>query len=202
MHKLTTRVKAVLHYLNFESSIRRVAKIYGVRKSSVARWIKWDTEDLLRRRETPRARTRWVRDKVIGHIDRALQTDHFQSAGDLQSMLKDKCSMSVSLSTIARCRQESGYRYKVATRSQQHQRADRNHPLFSDPTIFDDCIAVDESSRHSSSWMGEVSRVGAQATSRLQETQKFVARVEPGRYRRIRNPRRVIQRHFVLGVFA
>jgi transposase len=39
MHSLSTRMKAILHYENVLKSIRRVACIYGVSKSTVARWV-------------------------------------------------------------------------------------------------------------------------------------------------------------------
>lgn len=39
MHKLDTRVKAVVHYVHFQKSIRKVAALYKVPKSTLQRWI-------------------------------------------------------------------------------------------------------------------------------------------------------------------
>ena len=38
MYGTTIQHRAAIHYLHFQRSLRRVAKLYGVGKSSVARW--------------------------------------------------------------------------------------------------------------------------------------------------------------------
>lgn len=52
----------------------------------------------------------------------------------------------MSASTVCRCRRALGFKYKLATRTQDHQRADIHHPFFGATDDVDDAIAVDESS--------------------------------------------------------
>ena len=146
MRDLTTRLKAVIYYRHFDPSIRRTANAYGVSKSSVARWVKADSIDrLLVRDRSKRIRKRPVGNKVTNLIRNSLNADHFLGARDLQALLADN-DVHASLSTIARYRKALGFRYKLATRSQHHQRAHLDHPLFQNRHVYERCIAVDEAS--------------------------------------------------------
>ena len=60
--------------------------------------------------------------------------------------MHSKFGLKLSQTTLQRIRKSLGFKYKISTRSQAGQRANVSHPLFQDLTVFDDAIAVDESS--------------------------------------------------------
>ena len=46
MYSLSTCAKAVIHYEHFSQSVRQVAKLYDIGKSTVARWVRAGLADL------------------------------------------------------------------------------------------------------------------------------------------------------------
>ena len=62
-------------------------------------------------------------------------------------MLRNQYQCAASCSTIARCRKALGYRFKKASRSQEHQKADKLHPfMLKSDMSYANVFAVDESS--------------------------------------------------------
>ena len=76
----------------------------------------------------------------------AIKCDPFCTSYDLAALVQKEHGLSVSLSTIARSRRALGFRYKLARRSQEHQRPPCNHPFLNNANVYTNAIAVDESS--------------------------------------------------------
>ena len=147
MHNISTRLKAIIHYENFQTSCRKVAALYGVSKSTVSRWVKVGMNDCcVRQRPTQRKRQCRILNSVQNAVDSELTSNPFCSVTDIQHALSCKHALYPSLSTIARCRHKLGYRFKMATRCQAHQPTDQSHPFFKERDAYDNVIAVDESS--------------------------------------------------------
>lgn len=150
MHSLSLRHKAVIHYRVFESSLRKVAKVYDVSKSSVARWVKNDVIDDSRRlvaRHPKQKRHKRVASRIACSLRSELHRDPFLSASQLQQAILQTTQVKASLSTLARVRSELGFRFKCVKRSREHQPVDCSHPFLHAPDVYNDnAIAVDESS--------------------------------------------------------
>ena len=151
MHSLTTRVKVVLHYTNFTQSLRKVAALYGVSKSSVSRWVQSNKmtpivqvyKNLQRKRFSRKGSKAILLKETVAET---LDLNPSASAIDLVTAAKEVVGIRASLSTVARVRKACGFRFKQASRSQNHQRASMDHPFMTTKNVYDDAIAVDESS--------------------------------------------------------
>lgn len=149
MHSLATKLKAIVHYTHFEASIRAVARKYGVSKSTIARWVHEDTQELTcqrgqhRRAPKPRA---CIRGAIQETIRTCLEQNPFVTAHELVDVVSSCNNVLVSLSTIARARKALGFRYKLASRSQTHQSTPPGHAFMSEQEVYKDAIALDESS--------------------------------------------------------
>lgn len=147
MHGLCLRLKAVIHYNNFEKNIRKVAQIYNISTSTVARWVNEDNEG---RNPGTMVRAKIQRSKrtdrdVDALIDWSLKSVPYMTGHDLVDMLSDKLGRRISTSTVQRARNGLGFTLKVATRSHHHQPVPNDHPFLSDQEAYDgDVVAVDE----------------------------------------------------------
>ncbi len=156
------RYQAIVHYKRFGGTMRRVAKEYGVSKSSVCRWVNLDSGCLDAKRAR-RARRSLVRD-IGDAVDVAMAANHHMTAIDLIRHIRDTVGTVVSESTISRCRRSRGLRYKRVQRSQSSTDVDPSHP-FMTSDVYDGAITLDESSfvsidRPSRGWAKGSERVG------------------------------------------
>lgn len=153
MHDLSKRVKAILHYEHVCRSVRRVGQLYGIGKSTVARWVRSGIEGMKVQRVSPTRRRRARKIPAIQNIiSERLDRDPFTRTREFVHIVRNLAGKTVSQSTIARERTSSGYRFKVAKRSHQAQSPDPNHPFLACPNVYDGAIAVDESSFVSVDW--------------------------------------------------
>ena len=145
MHSLPVRLKAVIYCQDFSMSIRKAATLCGVSKSSVQRWVK--THPCQKQTSRfPKARRRRYSQCVVDYVKSTLEQNPFCTGIDLVQSVHSKFGLKLSQTTLQRIRKSLGFKYKISTRSQAGQRANVSHPLFQDLTVFDDAIAVDESS--------------------------------------------------------
>ena len=145
MHSLPTRLKAVIYCKDFGMSLRKAAKLCNVGKSSVHRWCCQNIENTWSRSRA-KVKRRSTSRRLDVLVQKCLDRDPFATTAQLVSQARDQLDLKVSLSTIARSRRRLGYRYKLSSRSQSHQRADPTHPFFTDSNVYDGVIAIDESS--------------------------------------------------------
>lgn len=147
MYALSKRVKAVLHYEHVCASVRKVAHLYGVGKSTVARWVRLGIDDLkLASTATRRRRRARKVPELEAFVTETLSADPFADASAIKSSLSTEFGISLSNSTVVRARKRAGFRFKVARRSQQKQPVDPTHPFLATRDQYTDAIAVDESS--------------------------------------------------------
>ena len=126
-------------------SIRKAASLCGVSKSSVQRWLKAPSQPV-HPRKVLRTRRRRYSPRVVELVKCTLEQHPFSTGIDLVHAVHKQYGLKLSLSTLQRIRKKLGFRYKLAARSQVGQRANISHPFFEDLNVFQDAIAVDESS--------------------------------------------------------
>ena len=124
MHPLETRYRAVVHYLHFDKSLRRVSKFYNVSKSSLQRWVKQKFDR--------KQRTKFqLKREIIACIENTFRHNPFATLGEVAHEISKECNLKRSSRTVGRYMKMVGYSRKVATR-----RVDYKH----DPNkIFDFC---------------------------------------------------------------
>lgn len=137
------RYQAIVHYKHFGKSLRQVARIYNVSKSSVGRWVNGDGDcvKLMRRRRRRKPSGRDIEATVRATLD----ANPFATATDIIRRIADTMNTVVSESTISRCRRSCGYRYKRAQRCQATEAVDDSHPFMA-CNPYDGAITLDESS--------------------------------------------------------
>ena len=113
MRSLDIRYKAIVHYLYFCRSIRKVAKLYGVSKTSLHRWIRQSGGFIARNARKNRSR-KSIRSEVAAVIEKTLQHNPFTTVDKLAVVLKDECGVHVSRSTASRWTKAAGYTWKKA----------------------------------------------------------------------------------------
>ena len=107
MHSKETKHKALIHYLHFTRSLRRVSSVYGVGKSTLGRWIKAEGRS---RGETLGRKTpmhRLLAEKV-GSI---LERNPFFKGHDVVAELRRQ-GIKASEATVCRSRSAAGYSRK------------------------------------------------------------------------------------------
>lgn len=143
MHGSTLRHRAAIHYLHFDRSLRRVAKIYGVGKSSVARWA--------RALEVPDTNGRKVRQSAVARlkpkIAEHLQQNPFLTVGALLKKVREQ-GEKVGMTTVHRAiraanfsrkRTRPRFAPKIAT-------AEEGRTFLTSLNNASELIAVDETS--------------------------------------------------------
>ena len=108
MHGLDIRYKALTHYQHFNGSLRRVARLYGVSKSSLQRWA---TVGALGHRYTMRCgkgapRREASKPQLVGivreSIDRLVSSNPYVTAADVAHVLKADCGCVKSRRSVSR----------------------------------------------------------------------------------------------------
>lgn len=84
--------------------------------------------------------------EIAESVRSAMVNNPYMTARDLIRRVFDIHGISVSESTISRCRKSLHFRYKRAQRSREAQRVDPAHPFLNEVDPYDGAIAVDESS--------------------------------------------------------
>ena len=112
MHPLEVRYKAVVHYTHFLHSIRRVAAIYKVSKSSLQKWIKASPSVRKHRSKKQQAA------KVTQTISQAIATNPFKviTCEQLAHILSSECNIKVSRVTAGRYIRRLNFSKKKAFR--------------------------------------------------------------------------------------
>jgi DDE superfamily endonuclease len=79
-------------------------------------------------------------------IAQEIDNNPFASSEELVRRIAEFFGIRVSVSTVVRARKHAGFRFKLARRSQQHQKAHPDHPFMRYLGVYDGAIAVDEAS--------------------------------------------------------
>lgn len=136
---------AVVHYLHFTRSLRKVSAIYGTSPASLSRWVRKHTENA-----APAPRRRKTRDTATAvhrAVRDAVALDAFITLNDIVASL-NKQKISASKSTVHRHLKSGGFSRKRAVR-----RFSLKEPTASDAAQFlsavrtgGEVIAIDEAS--------------------------------------------------------
>ena len=109
MHGIDKRYKAVVHYLHFCRSLRKVANLYNVSKSSLHRWVAKKNPFSVRKVRARKALLADARET----IQSTLNERPFATAKDVAFAL-NQCGLKVSMSTASRWVHSAGFTWKKA----------------------------------------------------------------------------------------
>lgn len=134
------RSKAEVYHLVCGYSVRMVARVLGVSKSTAGRWIL--SKGVIHPRKPRRTSERVITSDMVATISASRP---FASCDDVRADIRDTHGIVLSASTIRRRRRESGLTFKRAARSSNVETPAADHPFMtSDDPYGDDVIAVDE----------------------------------------------------------
>jgi transposase len=147
MHPLKTRHISVFEYINCNPSLRKVSLKHGLTRSTLSRWVELERQgDVRKYRKAYERRKPSKSSLCTPYVKHLLNDDAFAHVDDIRRAIESSTGALVSRSTIARCRKNTGFTFKLASRSQDHQRANLDHAFFSVREVYDEnTISVDES---------------------------------------------------------
>lgn len=114
-----TRYKAVVHYKHFDRSLRRVAKLYKVSRSSLHRWINQDP--VVRPRKRHR---RSAFDDVQACVEMCVTANPFITMSALSSIVAERCNVKRCGSSFSRYVKQCRF-----TRKNAYRVVDANHTV-------------------------------------------------------------------------
>jgi transposase len=133
--------RAIIHYKEFLPSLRRVAKKYGISKSTLARWAK---QGIHHHKKVKRSR-KSLHDCIKSTLLSEISNQPFNNASKLVQAIAEKTGTKVSRSTVYRSLSKVGLSYKQAMRCRTHESLNVNHPFLQNPSYEGDAISIDES---------------------------------------------------------
>lgn len=140
MYQKTLRPKAEVFYNHVASSVREVAKLMNVSKSTAHRWIKnGDTQPT----KTRQTRTSMVR-QIVPVVQTMVQADPFLTSKGIQDELEKVHGVALSATSILRAMRLCNLSYKRAARSKDHSKPDLSHPFFHNNRVYENAICLDE----------------------------------------------------------
>lgn len=142
MHPKDLKFKAVIHYVEFLPSLRKVANRYGIGKSTLSRWVRQSGKH-----PRPRKRRRTIYHIIATTLVREIDAQPLMTASDMTHVVHEHHGFNVSTTTIYRCLRRLQYSCKKAQRSRVHQRLDPTHPFFARSSPYAaNAISIDEAS--------------------------------------------------------
>ena len=116
MHPLHIRYKSTIHYNFFDGSLRKVASIYNVSKSSLHRWVKsTDTEHL--HISKPIRKRKEHCEKIKACIKKTIESNPFVTLRSVVQTVLKSCNVKLSVSTASRLTKTLGFSKKKAFRT-------------------------------------------------------------------------------------
>ena len=140
MIALEQKYKAVVHYKYFLRSLRKVAKIHNVSKSSLSRWLK--DEGVKRHKRKSKDLK-----NIDSFIDKEVSKNPFITLQDLSSKLYNAFNLKRSRSSISRDLKRNKFSYKKATItcSVPERVNSYNYQKLLEVLENEDTISIDES---------------------------------------------------------
>lgn len=114
-HDVMTKAKAVVDYLYFTKSLRRVSKRYGVSKSAVHRWIKEDG------RAKPIRTKKQISECVRSCMTRLFIQNPFITMREVSKELFKECGLKISARTANRYTKQTEFTLKKAVSIVDHK---------------------------------------------------------------------------------
>jgi transposase len=144
MIPLHTRYKAIVHYREFLQSIRKVAKIYNVSKSSVARWLKNENVHIRQQRKTKE-----LMPSIQLFIEKHILDNPFTTLENLKYSFQKEFKTKRSTSSLFRDLKKQNISRKASTKKGIVKDCVMNSYDFENlhSTLSNiDCLSIDESS--------------------------------------------------------
>ena len=120
MHTADVKYRAIVHYTHFCRSLRSVAKLYKVGKSTLARWVtasrRTDAAQMKHVRVACTRRRHAARLAVMEDVKAVLQSNPFSNMAAVVQHIKTSCGVVISPSTASRLVRDAGYTRKKAFR--------------------------------------------------------------------------------------
>ena len=108
MFPMETRYKAVVHYQHFVPSLRKVARLYNVSKSSLQRWVRQaPCTRRCRRKQT-------VKCEVLACIRSTLAKNPMQTMESVRREVAQRCGLRLSVRSVGRAVTRAGFSFKKA----------------------------------------------------------------------------------------
>jgi len=144
MYGIDVKYKAIVHYEHFLHSLRRVAAIYSISKSSLSRWVRSSTTGSQRR---VRQRRTEFDQRIFNSIRDFVQSNPAVTLADIQSYLRRTHLLSKSISSIQRTVKRAGVTRKrlsqiADARSIHFDAYDAQRELFHNH--IDQIVSIDE----------------------------------------------------------
>jgi transposase len=141
MHPPHLKYRAIVHYTHFLRSLRKVATLYNIGKSTLARWIKTADGPVQKRRSRANLCAR-----IASIVAEAVRRRPFSTADQIIVAVREALGKEVSRSTVYRALRATKHSYKRASRGREHEPVPLEHPFMKRDSYEGDPIAVDESS--------------------------------------------------------
>lgn len=157
MYSLEVRYKAVVHYKYFLKSVRKIAKIYNVSKSTVQRWIHQDLSGQKTKKNRPRKKP--LVKSIQECVDKELSSNPFLSMHSLSKILQANYGLSRTTRTVGRYVKQLGWTLKKAFRTVNCKHDSQSIKTFCDSFLGvtdDDIVCIDEAGFY----VGETRRSG------------------------------------------
>ena len=143
MHSLDVKYRAIVHYERFLRSLRRVAAIYSVSKSTLSRWVRSNPATRAQRQ----TRRTTFDQRIYAAIRDFVQINPAVTLADIQTHLRTTHSFSRSMSSIQRTVKRAGVTRKRLTqiadaRSIQFDAYDAQREIFNNN--IDSVVSIDE----------------------------------------------------------
>jgi transposase len=141
MHNLDVKYKAIVHYNHFMKSLRKVAKIYKISKSSLQRWVATSTGYKKTRK------TKEICKQMETTINNTLKNNPFVTMESLSKICSKECGITRSRRTISRYAKRLQWTMKNVSRKVNYNYDNANIKAFCNSinTIGDgDAIFIDE----------------------------------------------------------
>lgn len=133
------RPKAEVYHNALRLSVKAVAAVLGVSKSTAGRWI------LSKGVKAPRRKHKTRRSLVtLAPLLEFCSSCTFDSCQQIRNVVRERHGLVLSLSTIYRSRKFLGLTFKRASRSHEHELPSANHPFMHDDDPYENAICVDE----------------------------------------------------------
>lgn len=145
MYSQTVFNKALVHYLHFHRSLRKVSSVYGCAPSTLCRWVKKHVAGHV---PTPKKRSRkTILDQIESEIGRCIEENPFQRLEDIVCHLRGK-GVEVSRSSVHRALRKAAFtRKRVAAKyCPKYPTKEEAMKYLSNLTSDKEVISVDESS--------------------------------------------------------
>jgi transposase len=142
-YSAVVKARAVVDYLYFTKSLRKVAKRHKVSKSSLQRWAKEDPnkfKNIQKRSKKPRY------PDVLQVVKDAIESNGFMTMGEIAHHLRERTGRRVSARTVNRYAHEVGKSCKKAYRIVDHTHDNRSVKAFCTSFLeAKNVVSIDES---------------------------------------------------------